>query len=126
MTATRQGKVRVQAAHSAARIRRHRPWAEPPGWPTLARTRSATTGCRYCGPRCALASSQPSRRCWCWRNSRSRSWARLACWVATASPPGSCAGWSLLRRHQRSIPPGWRPAVAGGQPGLRRPAHGGR
>ena len=33
----------------------------------------ARTTCRYCGPRCALASSHPSRRCWCWRSSRSRS-----------------------------------------------------
>ena len=33
-----------QAAHSAARARRHRAWAEPPGRPTLARTRTATTG----------------------------------------------------------------------------------
>jgi hypothetical protein len=29
-----------------------------------------------------FASSQPSRRCWCWRSARSRSWARLTCWVA--------------------------------------------
>jgi hypothetical protein len=33
----------------------------------------ARTTCRYCGPRWAFASSQPARRCWCWRNSRSRS-----------------------------------------------------
>jgi hypothetical protein len=44
MAATRQGTVRIQAAHSAARIRRHLAWAEPPGRPTLARTRIATTG----------------------------------------------------------------------------------
>ena len=44
MAATRQGRVRVQAAHSAARRRRHSAWAEPPGRPTLARTRTATTG----------------------------------------------------------------------------------
>jgi hypothetical protein len=33
--ATRQGRVRVQAAHSAARNRRHRAWAESPGRPAL-------------------------------------------------------------------------------------------
>jgi hypothetical protein len=44
MTAIRQGRVRVQAAHSAARSCRHLAWAEPPGRPTLARTRIATTG----------------------------------------------------------------------------------
>jgi hypothetical protein len=44
MTAIRQGRVRVQAAHSADRNRCHLAWAEPPGRPTLARTRTATTG----------------------------------------------------------------------------------
>jgi hypothetical protein len=44
MTATRQGRVRVQAARSAARARRQAAWAAPPGRPTLARTRIATTG----------------------------------------------------------------------------------
>jgi hypothetical protein len=42
MTAARQGKVRIQAVHSAARRRRHGAWAEPRGWPTLARTRTST------------------------------------------------------------------------------------
>src|SRR5512132_1332 len=53
MTATRQGRVRTHAAHSAARICRHLAWAEPPGWPTVARTRTATTG----RPASVLASS---------------------------------------------------------------------
>jgi hypothetical protein len=44
MTATRQGSVRVQAAHSTARCWRHLAWAEPPGRPTVARTRTAATG----------------------------------------------------------------------------------
>src|SRR5215207_2077073 len=44
VAATRQGRVRIQAAHSLARIRRQVAWAEPPGRPTLARTRTATTG----------------------------------------------------------------------------------
>ena len=44
MTAIRQGRDRVQAVHSAARIRRHCARAAPPGRPTLARTRTATTG----------------------------------------------------------------------------------
>jgi hypothetical protein len=44
VTANRQGRIRVQVAHSAARDRRQAAWAEPPGWPTLARTRTATTG----------------------------------------------------------------------------------
>jgi hypothetical protein len=44
MAVTRQGRVRVQAAHSAARTRRQAAWAEPPGRPTLARTPIATTG----------------------------------------------------------------------------------
>ena len=44
MTVTRQGRVLIQAAHSADRSRRQRAWAEPPGRPTLARTLIATTG----------------------------------------------------------------------------------
>jgi hypothetical protein len=44
MAATRHGRPRVQTAHSVARSCRHRAWAEPPGRPTLARTRAATTG----------------------------------------------------------------------------------
>src|SRR4029453_12027544 len=70
----------------------------------------ARTTWRYCGPRWALASSQPSRTCWCWRSSRSRSWARLTCWVATANPPSMWLGWSSPRRRKRSMPAGWRPA----------------
>jgi hypothetical protein len=42
--AARQGRLRVQAARSAARRRRYSAWAEAPGRPTLARTRNATTG----------------------------------------------------------------------------------
>src|SRR4029450_4370823 len=44
MTAIRQGRVRVQAAHSAARSRRHCARAEPPGRPTLARSRTCAHG----------------------------------------------------------------------------------
>ena len=66
MAATRQGRVRVQAAHSAARRRRHLAWAEPPGRPMLARTRIATTD----RPALVLASS--------WSGSSFR-WVRMAC-----------------------------------------------
>jgi hypothetical protein len=38
VAAARQGRVRIQVAHSAARSRRHRAWAEPPGRPTVAVT----------------------------------------------------------------------------------------
>ena len=38
VTAARQAKVRVQATRSAARVRRHLAWADPPGRPTVART----------------------------------------------------------------------------------------
>ena len=44
MAATRQGRVRIQVARSAARNRCQVAWAEPPGRPTVARTRIATTG----------------------------------------------------------------------------------
>jgi hypothetical protein len=44
VAATRHGRLRVQAVHSAARNRRQVTSAEPPGRPTLARTRTATTG----------------------------------------------------------------------------------
>jgi hypothetical protein len=37
VAATRHGRLRVQAAHSAARARRHCAWGEPPGRPTLVR-----------------------------------------------------------------------------------------
>src|SRR4029450_10610817 len=53
MTAIRQGRVRVQAAHSAARSRRQVVWAEPPGRPTLARSRTHTTA--PCAPHAAGA-----------------------------------------------------------------------
>ena len=42
--AARQGRPRVQVARSPARRRRYSAWAEAPGRPTLARTRTATTG----------------------------------------------------------------------------------
>jgi hypothetical protein len=63
--------------HSAARIRRHRPWAEPPGRPTLARTRTATTGRSATVP--ASSSSESSAR-----------WARMAwrsAWLSGRTEP---------------------------------------
>jgi hypothetical protein len=77
MAASRQGTVRVQAAHSAARARRQAAWAEPPGRPTLARTRTATTG--------RLAPVPASS----WSGSSSR-WARMACrsaWLRGRTEP---------------------------------------
>src|SRR5829696_710289 len=65
MTAIRQGRVWVQVAHSAARISRHLAWAEPPGRPTLARTRTVTTG---------RSASVPARS---WSGLSPR-WARMA------------------------------------------------
>src|SRR4029453_3618509 len=72
MAATRQGRVRIQAAHSAARNRRHRAWAEPPGWPTLARTRTATTG---------RSAAVPASSC----SGSSVRWRRMACRSARLS-----------------------------------------
>src|SRR5215207_2010742 len=66
-------------------------------------------------PEVGMASSHPWRRCWCWRSPRSRSWARLTSWVATANPPGMPPGWSPPRRSQPSMPGGGRP-VAGWWP----------
>jgi hypothetical protein len=66
VTATRQGRVRVQAAHSAARNCRHLAWAEPPGRPTLARTRTATTGRPVSVPVSSWSGSSPR-------------WAKMAC-----------------------------------------------
>ena len=77
MAATRQGRVRVQAAHSAARIRRHLAWAEPPGRPTLARTRTATTGRSAPVPASSWSGSSPR-------------WARMACrsaWLSGRTDP---------------------------------------
>jgi hypothetical protein len=66
VTATRQGRVRVQAAHSAARSRRHCAWVEPPGRPMLARTRTVTTGRSAWVPGSSSSGSSPR-------------WARMAC-----------------------------------------------
>jgi hypothetical protein len=77
MTATRQGKLRVQAAHSAARIRRQFACAEPPGRPTLARPRPSTTG--RSSPARASNSSGSSPR-----------WARMAwrsAWLSGRTDP---------------------------------------
>jgi hypothetical protein len=58
-TATRQGSVRVQAAHLTARCWRHLAWAEPPGRPTVARTRTATTDRSALVPASSWSGSSP-------------------------------------------------------------------
>src|SRR5829696_6994403 len=74
---TRHGRLRVQAAHSAARARRHCAWAEPPGQPTLVRTRTATTGRSALVPASSSSGSSPR-------------WARMACrsaWLSGRTDP---------------------------------------
>ena len=88
MAATRQGRVRVQAAHSAARSRRHRASAEPPGRPTVARTRTATTG---------RPASVPARS---WSGS-SPKWARMAC--RSAGLRGRTDPLSRRRRRRATV-----------------------
>src|SRR5215207_8745141 len=90
MAAIRQGRVRVQAAHSAARARRQVAWAEPPGRPTVARTRTATIG------RSALV---PARR----PSGSSARWARIASrsvWLSGRTEP---LGRSSSQGHDREL-----------------------
>ena len=61
-----------------------------------------------------MASSQPARRCWCWRSSRSLSWARSACWRAHRHHPGVGSGPVTVPKQpkhsaaltRRSVPAG--------------------
>jgi hypothetical protein len=75
--ATRQDTVRIQAAHSAARIRRHLACAEPPGRPTLARTRIGTTG------RSALVPASS----WSWSSLKWSKMAWRSAWLSGRTEP---------------------------------------
>jgi hypothetical protein len=89
-TAARQGRVRVQAAQSAARTCRHRTWAEPPGRPTLAGTRTANTG------RSASVSASS------WSGSL-LSWVRMACRSAWLSGRTEPLGRSSSKGYGRGL-----------------------
>jgi hypothetical protein len=88
VAATRQGTVRIQAAQSAARIPRHLARAEPPGRPTVACTRSATTGRSASVPANNSSESSPT-------------WARMACRSAWLS------GWTEPLGRSSSKGNGW-------------------
>src|SRR5215218_863209 len=88
VAATRQGRVRVQAALSAARNRFHLASAEPPGRPTVARTRSATTGRSAPVPASSWSGSPPR-------------WARMACRSAWLSGRTDPLGRSLSSKGNR-------------------------
>jgi hypothetical protein len=106
MTAIRQGRVRVQAVHSPARIRRHCARAEPPGRPTLARTRTATTW----NP--ALVPDSSSSR-------SLLTWARMACRSGLAAlehglePRRRCFALQPEGAGAGAVPAAWGLTVTG-------------
>src|SRR5829696_9406315 len=112
-TATRQGRPRVQSARSAARRRRYSAWAEAPGRPTLARTRTATTGPPVAGRRPAGPATRPSSSSSCswWWRWASRAW-RSPWPRGRIDTPGGCSSQAGHRSSGSGFG-GWGSAMAG-------------
>jgi hypothetical protein len=101
MAAIRQGRVRIQTVHSAARSCHHLAWAEPPGRPTLARTRTATTGRSAPVPASSWSGSLVRWARMAWRSASARLRARPSAKVVLTS--------DRWREDQRPAEPLHRP-----------------
>src|SRR5215203_4159303 len=110
--AARQGRPWVQSARSAARRRRYWAWAEAPGRPTLARTRTATTGPPAAGRRPAGPTTRPLSSSSCaWRRWASRAW-RSPWPRGRMETPGGCSSQEGHRSSGSGFG-GWGSAMAG-------------
>jgi hypothetical protein len=138
VAATRQGRLRIQTAQSVARIRRHLAWAEPPGRPTLARTRTATTGRFALVPASRPSGLSPRWARMAWRSAWLSGWtdplgrssskgnrwgvglAMAASFVARLAdgPLRTSAARGLLAGSRRALALGGKVRVAGAVGGL--------